>query len=107
MALTTEDEVREWVGRSVTPDDISDALDRFDDDPLLAARSILRRTLADLALAPGELSVDQDYQRKWLEWQVALIERRIAAVESETAEVEEPGLPVVTVGALVRDCPGR
>lgn len=108
MALTHEDAVREWTGSTPTSQAIADALERFDDDPLLAARSILRRHLADMAMLPGDLTVEQDASRKWLEWQVELVERRIAAVSAATEDEEESaGLGTVTVGRLSRTTPGR
>jgi hypothetical protein len=103
VALSDEDATREWVGSAPTSAEILAALVRYDDDPLLAARSILSRKLADLAMAPGELSVDQDASRKWLEWQVELLERRIAAVSGAADDETSDGLSVqMTVARLTR-----
>jgi hypothetical protein len=107
MALTAIEEVREWTGRVPTDAEIVAALDRFDADPLLAARSILRRHLADLAMVPSDLAADQD-SRKWMEWQVELLERRIEAVASATDDEEsDSGLAEVTVGVISRPGLGR
>lgn len=106
MPYTAVDEVLDWVGTSIPAGDIEAALDRSDQDPLRAARSILSRRLADFALIPGELSVDQDYQRKITVQQIGLLDRRLTAVQAETTDTE-PGLPTVTTGTLTRNCPGR
>jgi hypothetical protein len=108
MALSDEDATREWVGSAPTSAEITAALDRYDSDPLLAARSILNRKLADMAMAPGDLSVEGDASRKWLEWQVELSERRIAAVSGAADDETTDGLSVtMTVAQLTRSSPVR
>lgn len=104
MALSNVEAVREWTGDAESLTSINAALDRYDDDPLLAARSILRRRLADFALTPNELDVDGDFSRKITKDQIALLDdliaRSTAAIGGE--EEESTGLAKVTVARLTR-----
>jgi hypothetical protein len=108
VALTDEDAVREWVGASPSAGDITAALNRYDDDPLLAARSILRRRLADFALTPNDLNVDGDFARKITKDQIALLDDLIArATAAVGGEEESTGTPSISVARLSRDTPVR
>jgi len=103
VASTAVDLARDWLGSSVSDEEINAALDRFDGDPLLAARSILSRRLADFALIPGDLSVDQDYQRKITAQQIDLLDRRLDAVRAEAGDdAAESGLDQVTSATVTR-----
>ena len=111
MAAAEVAQVEDWIGSgTLDPQAIQDVLDRFDDDVLAASRSILRNRRAQLVAMAAELSVDQDYQRKIAEWQIAALDTDIARLDkaiAEAADEDTSTLPVVGLARLVRHCPGR